>query len=152
MRKAIFPGYLITVLLLQSCSDNTEPSPDQSAPNGVTAAAELEGTAWELAEMTVLGGYSFTPDQPDKYTVEFRTDNRLTGKSDCNTFTGHWSHEDTFAISQFSASRSMCISGSLHNYYSLYLRDVNGYERAGNQLVLNTPIEEVRLVFSASER
>ena len=140
---------LISVSLLQACNDSTEPVASQSESDGFTAA-ELEGTSWELIELVVMGGFEFVPDDPAKYTVQFRSDNRVTGKSDCNTITAQWPHADSFAITDFGSTRSMCIGGSLHNYYTLYLRDVNGFAREDDQLVLTTPVEEVRLVFSAS--
>lgn len=140
---------LISLALLQACDNAPESTDLLSVSNNSFTVAELQGSSWELMELTVLGGFSFVPDESGKYTLQFRTDNRLTGQSDCNTITGQWTYAETFAITDFSTSRSLCISGSLHNYYSLYLRDVNDLAREGDQLVLKTPTEEVRLVFSA---
>lgn len=148
MRNATLLTCLLPVLLLQSCDNSVEAPEVQAELESPDTGASLEGTSWELAETTVLGGFTFTPDQPDKYTVQFRTDSRLTGKSDCNSFTGVWNYEEVFSVSEVSSTRSMCERGSLHNYYNLYLRDVNGFERDDNQLVLRTPLEDIRIVFT----
>ena len=56
---------------------------------GAEEEINLEDTNWQLRNMKVLGGFLFTPDDPSKYRLNFRSDNRLTGTSDCNTITGN---------------------------------------------------------------
>lgn len=127
-------GTLLLAVLLAGC-DRT---PDWS---------ELENTSWELVEMTVLGGFEFAPDDPGKYTLSFRPDNRLTGQSDCNTFTGVWNTTPNFSFTDVESTRSMCLSGSLHNFYVLYLSDVVAAEEQDDTLILRTTDAEVRLGF-----
>lgn len=135
---------LIAAMLSLAACDNAEVV---SEPEPVDYAALLEDSAWELTEIVVLGGYVFEPEVPADYTLRFRTDGRLTGKSDCNTFTANWDVAENLTISNYNPTRSMCIAGSLHNYYSLYLRDVVGMELNDEGLVLHTTAEGVELEF-----
>jgi len=141
-----YTAALLAALLLTSCGGESD--------NGVTAGVEdqapvasMEGTSWELTGMVVLGGHVFTPDDPARYTLQFRSENRLTGQSDCNRFTANWHQQEGLHISDFSSTRSLCIAGSLHNFYTLYLRNANAVERDGASMILRTPDEEVRLIF-----
>ncbi len=109
---------------------------------------DLAGTRWQLNDLVALGGYVFTPDDSSRYTLIFEADGRLRGTSDCNTITGQWQVAESLQVSQFSTTRSLCQPGSLHNFYSLYLRDITGVERVDDGIVLHTNTEEVRLTFS----
>lgn len=112
---------------------------------------ELEATTWELTELFVMGGYEFSPDVPGDYTLRFEADNRLRGNSDCNTFTGTWAAEETFTVTDFEHTRSMCLSGSIHNFYVLYLADVVDLTMEEELLVATTTTEGVRLAFQPAE-
>jgi len=77
---------------------------------------DLEGSNWQLTNMKVLGGFLFTPEDPSQYRLNFRSDNRLTGTSDCNTITGNYFQESTeFRFDPFVSTRKLCSPGSLHN-------------------------------------
>lgn len=134
------PGFsLLTLVLLTACG------------SGELDYAELEGSTWELTELFVMGGYDFSPDVPGDYTLRFEPDNRLRGNSDCNTFTGSWAAEETFTVTEFDHTRSMCLSGSVHNFYVLYLADVVDLTMEEEMLVATTTTEGVRLVFQPAE-
>lgn len=139
---------LILPLTLAAC-DSGEVS-ETVSEEPADYAVLLEGTSWELVNIVVLGGYVFEPETPGDYTVQFRSENRLTGKSDCNTLTGSWQVAEDLTISGLSSTRSMCIAGSLHNYFSLYLRDVVSMELEGESLTLRTTTEGVVLQFQPS--
>jgi heat shock protein HslJ len=118
-----------------------------------TLAAEvplLENTNWQLVKMTVLGGYVFEPAEPSKYVVNFRTDNRLTGSSDCNEIFGSWFQTDeTLKFEPFAPSRRLCAPGSLHNNFALLMRDVQSLELSNEHLLLKTSTEGLVLEFEA---
>ncbi len=141
--KKITTTLCLTVLLTSCGGDDSTPA----AP-AVPQLADIQDSSWELQEMTVLGGFVFTPEVPADYTLRFENDGRLRGQSDCNTYTGTWAVEDSLTVSGYSSTRSLCVPGSLHNYYSLYLRNVNAMEWQGDNLVLRTPDEGVGLRFA----
>lgn len=115
-----------------------------------TESLSLEGTNWQLVQLTVLGGFVFTPDDPGKYVLNFRNENRLTGRSDCNQLSGLWQHEGSaLSFDPFLSSRNLCLPGSLHNNLVLYLRDVVALEVRDDRLILTTTTEGVELEFEA---
>lgn len=115
-------------------------------------AVELEGSNWQLVNMIVQGGFDFTPDDPGKYRLNFRSENRLTGTSDCNNLTGSWQQtESALSFEPFTTTTNLCPPGSLHNYLVLYLRDVNSHDFRDGNLLLTTSTEGVELEFRPSE-
>lgn len=111
-------------------------------------AMDLENTNWQLVHMTVLGGYEFIPEEPGKYVLNFRSDSRLTGSSDCNEIGGLWIQEDfSLSFKPFVSSRKLCAPGSLHNNFALYLRDTAAFALEDDNLVLTTSTEGIRLEF-----
>lgn len=142
--------FLVSLLAMQVAYGQTDQAAQQDAAAQMTAS--LEGTNWQLVEMTVLGGFVFTPEDPGQYVLNFRSENRLTGKSDCNQITGTWHQEaTTLRFQPFSASRSLCSPGSLHNNFALYLRDVQTYELQAGKMLLRTNTEGVRLEFASRD-
>lgn len=137
-------------LLLSSCG--SEDGARGDVPSAEASALALENTHWQLMELVALGGHSFIPEDPADYTLSFRTENRLTGKSDCNTFTAEWTVEGSaLTFADYNPTRSLCIRGSLHNYYSLYLREVTGATTEAGGLTLETSTPGVRLAFKAAD-
>lgn len=108
----------------------------------------LEDTNWQLLNMKVLGGFLFTPDDPSQYRLNFRSENRLTGTSDCNTITGSYFQESTgFRFDPFVATRKLCPPGSLHNNLVLILKDVNVIEFRGGKMYMTNGYNGVELEF-----
>ncbi|MCP5347905.1 MAG: META domain-containing protein [Gammaproteobacteria bacterium] len=137
-------------LILSGCGPG-----DGSSEGDVEAVAEvasLEGSNWQLVQMTVPGGFVFTPEDPADYVLNFRSENRLTGSSDCNRITGNWQQQGAaLTFDPFSTARALCPPPSLHNYLSLYLRDVISHRISGEHLFLTTNTEGVELEFQARE-
>ena len=110
----------------------------------------LEGTNWQLQNMKVLGGFLLTPDDPSLYRLNFRTENRLTGTSDCNSISGYYFQESTgFRFEPFVTTRKLCSPGSLHNNLVLILKDVNAIEFRGGKMYMTNGHDGVELEFEA---
>ena len=111
---------------------------------------DLENTNWQLLNMKVLGGFEFTPDDPSQYRLNFRSDNRLTGTSDCNTITGaYFQEEEGFRFDPFVSTRKLCSPGSLHNNLVLILKDVNSVEFRGGKMYMTNGYDGVELEFES---
>lgn len=111
---------------------------------------DLENTNWQLLNMKVLGGFLFTPEDPSQYRLNFRSDNRLTGTSDCNTITGNYFQEETgFRFDPFVSTRKLCSPGSLHNNLVLILKDVNAIEFRDGRLYMTNGYDGVELEFES---
>jgi len=139
----VFLASIITAL-------STFGSVAQGAEDGNSSAElpDLNGTNWQLVRLTVLGGFVFTPEDPSKYVINFRSENRLTGASDCNTLRGSWHQVDSaLNFEPFSSSRKLCSPGSLHNNLVLYLRDTVTFEIVDGNMIVNTTTEGVAIEF-----
>ena len=108
----------------------------------------LEDTNWQLLNMKVLGGFLFTPRDPSQYRLNFRSENRLTGTSDCNTITGSYFQESSgFRFDPFVSTRKLCPPGSLHNNLVLILKDVNEIEFRDGKMFMTNGYDGVELEF-----
>ncbi len=109
---------------------------------------QLEDTNWQLLNMKVMGGFLFTPQDPSQYRLNFRSDNRLTGVSDCNTISGSYFQDDSgFRFEPFVSTRKLCPPGSLHNNLVLILKDVNALAFRGGKMYMTNGYEGVELEF-----
>ena len=109
---------------------------------------ELEGSNWQLLNMKVLGGFLFTPADPSQYRLNFRSENRLTGTSDCNTITGSYFQDGLdFRFDPFVSTRKLCAPGSLHNNLVLILKDINAIEFRNGRMYMTNGYEGVELEF-----
>jgi len=112
----------------------------------------LEGSNWQLVKLTVLGGYVFAPDDHSKYVLNFRSGNRLTGNSDCNSINGSWQQENNeLHFEPFITTTSLCPPGSLHSYLVLYLKDVKAHSFRDGHLLMTTPTEGVEIEFESRD-
>lgn len=138
-----------TLVALAACSPIEKEGENDAMVAGGTS---LEGSNWQLVKLTVLGGFVFAPEDHSQYVLNFRSGNRLTGTSDCNSITGSWQQEDAaLHFDPFAWTRALCPPGSLHNNLVLYLKDVAAYSFRDEHLVLTTPIEGIEIEFESRD-
>lgn len=146
LRTVFLSGLLV---VLAACSPA---GPEDESTDVVAEVIPLEGSNWQMVELTVLGGFVFVPDDPSKYVLNFRNGNRLTGTSDCNSIAGSWQQENTeLHFEPFSSTTSLCAPGSLHSYLDMYLRDVEAHSFRDGHLVLTTPTEGIEIEFESRD-
>ncbi len=139
---------LIFLFILAGCGQQNGEE-GASAENSPTPdPVVLEGTAWQLVEITVLGGYVFTPEDRSRYNLRFRSENRLVGSSDCNRIGATWQHDgSSLTLEQFATTNDMCPPGTLHNHFVSNLMNVNSMTKEGERLVFGTSMDGVQLLF-----
>lgn len=139
---------LVFLIAAFTCFNSLTQGADTTSPGA--ESPDLEETNWQLVKMTVLGGYVFIPDEPAKYVLNFRSDSRLTGSSDCNDLGGVWIQEG-FALrfEPLNTSRKLCAPGSLHNNLTLYLRNTTAFQMIDGNMFLRTTTEGVELEFES---
>lgn len=146
--KLFLTGLLVAQVGLQAAYGQTS----QAVSATETAANTLEGSNWQLVKITVVGGFEFIPKDRGKYVLNFRSENRLTGTSDCNQITGTWHQEGgALRFDPFSTSRSLCEPGSLHNTLALNLRGVQAMTTRDGNLILTTDTAGVELEFESRD-
>jgi len=135
----------IIVALIASCSAEQETEQAAEAEEFF-----LEDSNWQLVRLQVLGGFEFVPDEPGKYVLNFRSENRLTGTSDCNSLSGSWFQEGSaMRFEPFNSSRKLCPPGSLHNNLVLYLRNATAFTINGENMLVSTATEGIEIEFEA---
>jgi heat shock protein HslJ len=103
-------------------------------------AADLEGTAWRLLNITSMDDTVDLPDDPNKYTLEFGADGRAALRADCNRGSGAWTSESPPQLSfgPIAATRAMCPPESLSDKYLAQFEWVRSYVMKDGHLFLAT--------------
>ena len=131
----------MALLFAVGCSSTAEPTP---AP-----ATTIEDVIWQWASVTNRSTNETTtvPD-PENYTITFNSDGTLTGKADCNTFSGTYSTEGGFFITLGPITMAACGEDSLDQQYLQLLGEVvaGGPDGAGG-FALETAGGEKRMTF-----
>jgi heat shock protein HslJ len=121
-----------------------------SAAESGAEAPDLDGSNWQLTRLKVLGGFEFSPEEPGNYVLNFRSENRLTGTSDCNEISGSWLQEGfNLRFEPFRSSRKLCAPGSLHNNLILYLRDCVEFSIVNGNIIVTTSTPDIEIEFEA---
>ena len=130
---------LISVALLAACAPAATPTPTNS----------ITGIVWQWTSVTEKStSKTTTVPNPENYTIIFNTDGTITGKADCNSFTGIWSQQNGFTIKLGASTLAACGEASLDQQYLHLLSNVvaGGPDGAGG-LALETAGGEQRMMF-----
>jgi heat shock protein HslJ len=125
------------------------PIPPPAAAPTVTPSNAITNIVWQWTSVTSqTTKETTTVADPQNYTITFRDDGTLTGKADCNTFTGTYSQASGFDITIGASTMAACAEGSLDQQYLDLLGAVaaGGPDGAGN-LALETAGGEQRMLF-----
>ena len=135
-------GIVLTVAV--ACVPPPTPVPPTATPSN-----EITDIVWQWTSVTTKPtGETTTVTDPQNYTITFRDDGTLSGKADCNNFTGTYSQEGGFTITLGASTMAACAEGSLDQQYLQLLDAVaaGGPDGAGN-LALETAGGEQRMLF-----
>jgi heat shock protein HslJ len=139
----LMPCLGIVLIVLTACA---APPPRAATP---TPASTITNVVWEWVSVTDRTTSSTTtvPD-PQNYTITFRDDGTLSGKADCNSFTGTYSQESGFSITLGAMTMAACGEGSLDQQYVTLLGEVaaGGPDGSGG-LALETAGGAQRMLF-----
>jgi heat shock protein HslJ len=103
-------------------------------------AQELSGTAWRLVKIMSMDDSVDTPDDSDKYTLEFQAEGRAAMRADCNRGTGAWTSEaaSQLRFGPIASTRAMCPPGSLFDKFLAQFQWVRSYVMENGHLFLAT--------------
>jgi heat shock protein HslJ len=130
---------LVGLGLLAACVPVPAPAPTNSIQNIV----------WQWVSVTNQSTkQTTTVPNPESYTIIFRADGTLSGKADCNSFTGTYSQQNGFSIKLGASTMAFCGEASLDTQYTQLLSNVaaGGPDGAGG-LALETAGGEQRMLF-----
>lgn len=140
-RGAPWTGLMLLTTLAVACTASPAPTP--------TPANSIQNIVWEWTSVTEKPtGTTTTVPNPQDYTLTFREDGTLSGKADCNTFSGTYTQESGFSITIGASTMAACGDDSLDQQYLELLGAVaaGGPDGAGN-LALETAGGEKRMMF-----
>ena len=127
------PCPILLSLALAACSE-TPPAdrPAADTPAAATPAATdtvgLVGPVWRLVEFRGGDDTRLTPDDPAKYTLEFRPDGSVNARIDCNRGHGTWkSSGPSLELGPLALTRMACPPGSLHDRIVKHWSSIRSY-------------------------
>lgn len=140
----------IALIIMGGCA----PVPPAAAPTADASAAgapsnEITDIVWQWTSVkNKTTNETTTVSTPENYTITFRKDGTLSGKADCNNFTGTYSQESGFSIKLGASTMAACPEGSLDQQYLQLLGEIvaGGPDGAGG-LALETAGGEKRMEF-----
>lgn len=108
----------------------------------------LEGTSWQLVQMQSMDDRVYTPNNPENYTVRFRSENRLVVEADCNRAGATWVQNDSSLVFEdLFTTRAMCPPPSLFNRFIVDLTYVRSFVTRDGHLYLATIADGAILEF-----
>ena len=124
---------ILLSLALAACSETPpadRPAADTSAA-ATQAAADtvgLVGPVWRLVEFRGGDDTRLTPDDPAKYTLEFKPDGSVNARIDCNRGHGTWkSSGPSLELGPLALTRMACPPGSLHDRIVKHWSSIRSY-------------------------
>jgi heat shock protein HslJ len=132
---------LILVMALAACAPAATPTP---APSST-----ITDIVWQWTSVTnKTTQETTTVPNPESYTIIFNADGTLTGKADCNSFSGTYSQANGFSIKLGPSTMAYCGEASMDQQYLQLLGSVaaGGPDGAGG-LALETAGGEQRMLF-----
>ena len=134
----------LVLVVVVACVPPPTPVPPTATPSNT-----ITDIVWQWTSVTNKPtGETTTVAKPQDYTITFRTDGTLSGKADCNTFTGTYSQASGFSITIGATTMAACAEGSLGQQYLELLSAVvaGGPDGQGN-LALENAGGEKRMLF-----
>ena len=123
--------------------------PPTPVPATATPSNAITNIVWQWTSVTTKPtGETTTVSDPQNYTIIFRDDGTLSGKADCNTFSGTYSQEGGLIITLGASTKAYCGEASMDQQYLELLSAVvaGGPDGQGN-LALENAGGEKRMLF-----
>jgi heat shock protein HslJ len=114
-----------------------------------TSSNSITGIVWQWTSVTnQTTKETTTVPKPEDYNIVFNADGTLTGKADCNSFTGTYSQQNGFSIKLGASTMAFCGEASLDQQYTQLLsRVAAGGPDGADGLALETAGGEQRMLF-----
>jgi heat shock protein HslJ len=150
MKKVIYYVLMVGVVAILAylgfriIGSNDQPA----ASGGSSATGSIQNINWQWSSLMDEGTPSNIPNPAD-YTIMFNSDGTLTGKADCNTFSGTYSQANGFTITISTSTMAFCGDASLDLMYTTLLGNVSAGGPDGNGgLALETAGGAQRMTFT----
>jgi heat shock protein HslJ len=136
----------LSIVLITAAACVPLPTP---VPTTATPSNAITNIVWQWTSVTnQTTRETTTVSDPQNYAITFRDDGTVSGKADCNNFTGTYSQENGFSIQLGASTMAYCGDDSLDQQYLQLLGAIaaGGPDGAGG-LALETAGGEQRMLF-----
>lgn len=129
----------------------------ETLSTGARSGQSLTGTVWQWT--TFVDPLSkLTVDDPAQYTVEFKADESVSAKADCNQGNGSYTAENngkgpsgSIDIEIMAMTMAMCPPESLSDQFVQYLNQAAIYFFEGENLYLDLPADSGTMTFAPAK-
>jgi heat shock protein HslJ len=148
-RSTLALACLSLMLVVVAACVPIPPAVEPVAAPTATPSNTITNIVWQWTSVTTKPtGETTTVADPQNYTITFLDDGTLSGKADCNSFTGTYAQEGGFTITLGASTMAYCGEASLDQQYLELLSAVvaGGPDGQGN-LALENAGGEKRMLF-----
>jgi heat shock protein HslJ len=111
--------------------------------------APITGTLWKWQTTIFSDDRRVETSTPERYTVQFGDNGRLTVRADCNTGFGSYRRDgERLSIGPVALTRALCPPDSLDQQFLAQLEAVRGVSRDGERLVLLLALDSGSMIFA----
>ncbi len=138
-------GKTVVVQVYSKANASTTISiPSSKLPAGSTAPGSAEaiiGSTWMWQKTVMKDATVVTPQKASAFTISLSADNTITGKTDCNGFTGTYTigSDGVISVGPLASTKMFC-EGSQETVFTGMISKVRGYIVDTKSLTLNTEV------------
>lgn len=127
---------------------STSDAPSVPPAAGPALPSDIVGVTWQWVSLTTPVE-QVTVDAPDRYTVRFEGDARVTVRADCNRGGASYSvtADRRIAIKPIALTRMMCPEGSLSDRFAKEVGRASSCFQKDGELFLELPVDSGTLRF-----
>jgi heat shock protein HslJ len=123
----------------------------RAQPAASGSGQQLMGTVWKWTATQMNDGSKATPDDPNKYLIEFLADGRVAIQADCNRVAGTYTaNGNQLTIVPGPTTLAACPPGSLGDEFVKQLGNISSYLFNGENLILEIKLDSGTMTFAPS--
>jgi heat shock protein HslJ len=121
--------------------------PAVSCGDGVTGPSEVVGGTWRLQSMRLAGSTStFVPDDPSRFSVEFKSEGLIGVRADCNSCGGSYSLSGSqLTVPGMACTLALCATPQGGEFANL-IDGVSTIDRSDGTLQIASPDGTITLI------
>jgi para-nitrobenzyl esterase len=127
----------------------TQAGPVAAPPQVPSGSPQLTGVVWRWEQTLMNNGETFTPDNPNNYTVQFMDDGAIAFQADCNQGSGIYTIDgSSLTLTLGPMTLVACPPGSLGNQFVANLNAAAIYFFEGENLMIDLMADSGTMRFS----
>jgi uncharacterized lipoprotein YbaY len=142
-------GWVVESTLDQTVAEIRGATTANAEEDGAMQANELVGVVWQWQGTTMSDDTVYTPEQPERYTLEFLPAGEVQFLADCNRGRGRYEVADNqLTILPGPMTLMACPPDSLDTEFLQGLQEISSYFLQDGNLVLELKVDSGSMVFA----